>query len=146
MRMALAMVWGRRLNTANLGRLVDDALATLEEFGEPGADAGQVVDGPLNDPKARLEYATNGVRRTPRVAKSCRAAGSLSGPSITWPASAPGSPNSSSVATASSTSRCRLRVLSRRPQIIAIAIRNCRTPVSNTGPPYISACCRHRGR
>ena len=64
MRMALGMVWGRRLNTANLGRLVNDALATLEEFGEPGADAGQVVDGPLNDPAARLDYATRGVRRT----------------------------------------------------------------------------------
>ncbi len=33
-------------------RLVDDALATLEEFGEPGADAGQVIDGPLSDPAA----------------------------------------------------------------------------------------------
>ena len=63
-RMAMGMVWGRRLSTRNLGRLVDDALATLEEFGEPGADAGQVVDGPLNDPAARLDYATRGVRRT----------------------------------------------------------------------------------
>ncbi|HEX5494636.1 MAG TPA: AMP-binding protein [Mycobacteriales bacterium] len=63
-RMAMGMVWGRRLNTRNLGRLVDDALATLEEFGEPGADAGQVIDGPLNDPAARLEHATRGVRRT----------------------------------------------------------------------------------
>jgi len=62
--MAIGMVWGRRLNTANLGRLVNDALATLEEFGEPGADAGQVIDGPLNDPAARLDFATRGVRRT----------------------------------------------------------------------------------
>jgi phenylacetate-coenzyme A ligase PaaK-like adenylate-forming protein len=62
--MAMGMVWGRRLNTRNLGRLVDDALATLEEFGEPGADAGQVIDGPLNDPAARLDFATRGVRRT----------------------------------------------------------------------------------
>jgi len=64
LRMAMGMVWGRRLNTRNLGRLVDDALATLEEFGEPGADAGQVIDGPLNDPAARLDFATRGVRRT----------------------------------------------------------------------------------
>ena len=64
LRMALGMVWGRRLDTANLGRLVDDALATLEEFGEPGADAGEVVDGPLNDPAARRDHATRGVRRT----------------------------------------------------------------------------------
>src|SRR5215510_11113942 len=64
LRMALGMVWGRRLNTRNLSRLVDDALATLQEFGEPGADAGQVIDGPLNDPAARLDFATRGVRRT----------------------------------------------------------------------------------
>jgi phenylacetate-CoA ligase len=63
-RMAMGMAWGRRLSTRNLGRLVDDALATLEEFGEPGADAGQVVDGPLNDPAARRDLATRGVRRT----------------------------------------------------------------------------------
>jgi phenylacetate-CoA ligase len=64
LRMAMGMVWGRRLNTRNLVRLVDDALATLEEFGEPGADAGEVIDGPLNDPAARLDFATRGVRRT----------------------------------------------------------------------------------
>jgi phenylacetate-CoA ligase len=63
-RMAMGMVWGRRLSTRNLGRLIDDALATLEEFGEPGADAGQVVDGPLNDPAARRDFATRGIRRT----------------------------------------------------------------------------------
>jgi phenylacetate-CoA ligase len=63
-RMAMGMVWGRRLSTRNLGRLVDDALATLREFGEPGADAGQVLDGPLNDPVARRDFATRGVRRT----------------------------------------------------------------------------------
>jgi len=64
LRMALGMVWGRRLNTQNLARLVNDALATLAEFGEPGADAGEVIDGPLNDPAARRDYATRGVRRT----------------------------------------------------------------------------------
>jgi len=63
-RMAMGMVWGRRLSTRNLGRLIDDALATLEEFGEPGADAGQVIDGPLNDPAARRDFATRGIRRT----------------------------------------------------------------------------------
>ena len=63
-RMALGMVSGRRLDTRNLGRLVDDALATLEEFGEPGADVGQVIDGPVNDPAARRDLATRGVRRT----------------------------------------------------------------------------------
>jgi phenylacetate-coenzyme A ligase PaaK-like adenylate-forming protein len=62
--MAIGMAWGRRLDTRNLARLVDDALATLDEFGEPGADAGQVIDGPLNDPAARLDFATRSVRRT----------------------------------------------------------------------------------
>lgn len=60
----MGMVWGRRLKTDNLVRLVDDALATLEEFGEPGPDAGDLIDGPLNDPAARLDFATRGVRRT----------------------------------------------------------------------------------
>jgi len=60
----MGMVWGRRLNTRNLVRLVDDALATIEEFGEPGADAGQVIDGPLSDPATRLDFATRAVRRT----------------------------------------------------------------------------------
>jgi phenylacetate-CoA ligase len=64
LRMAMGMVWGRRLDTSNLARLVADALATLEEFGEPGADAGELIDGPLNDPAARLDFATRGVRRT----------------------------------------------------------------------------------
>jgi len=63
-RMAMGMVWGRRLDARNIGRLVDDALATLTEFGEPGADARQLIDGPLTNPEARLEFATRGVRRT----------------------------------------------------------------------------------
>jgi len=70
LRMALGMVQGRRLSTRNLARLVDDALATIAEFGEPGADAGEVIDGPLNDPAARRDLATRGVRRTAaRLAK-----------------------------------------------------------------------------
>jgi phenylacetate-CoA ligase len=63
-RMAMGMVWGRRLKPDNIARLVDDALATLAEFGEPGADARELVDGPLDDPAARLDFATRGVRRT----------------------------------------------------------------------------------
>jgi phenylacetate-coenzyme A ligase PaaK-like adenylate-forming protein len=69
-RMAMGMVWGRRLNARNIGRLIDDALATLGEFGEPGADARQLIDGPLTDPAARLDFATRGVQRTAaRLAK-----------------------------------------------------------------------------
>jgi phenylacetate-coenzyme A ligase PaaK-like adenylate-forming protein len=68
--MALGMVQGRRLSTRNLARLVDDALKTIAEFGEPGADVGEVIDGPLSDPKARHDLATRGIRRTAaRLAK-----------------------------------------------------------------------------
>jgi phenylacetate-coenzyme A ligase PaaK-like adenylate-forming protein len=63
-RMAMGMVWGRRLDARNIGRLIGDALGTLAEFGEPGADARQLIDGPLTDPAARLDFATRGVRRT----------------------------------------------------------------------------------
>jgi phenylacetate-CoA ligase len=65
-RMGMGMVWGRRLNTRNIARLVEDALATLAEFGEPGADAQQLVDGPLDDPQQRAHFAGQGIRRTAR--------------------------------------------------------------------------------
>jgi phenylacetate-CoA ligase len=65
-RMAMSMVWGRRLDPANLGRLVDDVLATIAEFGAPGTDAQDIVGGPLADPEARLEWANSGLRRTAR--------------------------------------------------------------------------------
>jgi len=35
LRMAVGMIWGRRLDTRNLERLVEDARATIAEFGEP---------------------------------------------------------------------------------------------------------------
>jgi phenylacetate-coenzyme A ligase PaaK-like adenylate-forming protein len=65
-RMAMGMVWGRRLDVDNLERLVGDALATLSEFGEPGADVAALVDGPLADPEARRQAAARGLRRTAR--------------------------------------------------------------------------------
>jgi phenylacetate-coenzyme A ligase PaaK-like adenylate-forming protein len=65
-RMAIGMVWGRRLSAQNIGRLVDDVLATLAEFGEPGADAQQLLGGPLADPAAQQEFAQRGLRRTAR--------------------------------------------------------------------------------
>lgn len=65
-RMAMGIVWGRRLDPANVERLVDDALRTLAEFGEPGADVRALIDGPLTDPAARRQSATTNLRRTAR--------------------------------------------------------------------------------
>ena len=47
-RMAMGMVWGRRLDPRNVERLVDDLLATIAEFGEPGTDAQEVLGGPAS--------------------------------------------------------------------------------------------------
>ena len=66
LRMALGMISGRRLDTRNISRLVDDALATLAEFGEPGADAQQLLGGPMADPEERLDFARRSLRRTAR--------------------------------------------------------------------------------
>lgn len=65
-RMATGMVLGRRMNPANIGRLVDDAIATIAEFGEPGADALSVLGGPLLEEEARRDFADRGLRRTAR--------------------------------------------------------------------------------
>ncbi len=66
LQMAIGMVWGRRLDARNIGRLIDDVLATVAEFGEPGADAQQLLGGPLAGQEARLEFATRSLRRTAR--------------------------------------------------------------------------------
>jgi phenylacetate-CoA ligase len=65
-RLALGMAQGRRLDPRNVARLVDDALATLVEFGAPGADAGELIDGPISSPEARLEIANRSLSRTAR--------------------------------------------------------------------------------
>jgi phenylacetate-CoA ligase len=66
LRMAMNMVSGRRLNTRNIGRLVDDAIITIAEFGEPGTDAQQLLGAPLADPAEQLEQARRSLRRTAR--------------------------------------------------------------------------------
>ena len=66
LRMAVGTLSGRRLDTRNIGRLVDDALATLAEFGEPGADVQQLIGGGAADPEERLEATNRAVRRTAR--------------------------------------------------------------------------------
>lgn len=65
-RMALGMARGRRLDPRNIALLVDDVLATLAEFGEPGADAAELIEGPMSSPEARLEVTNNSLRRTAR--------------------------------------------------------------------------------
>jgi phenylacetate-CoA ligase len=65
-RLAWGMAQGRRLDPRNVVRLVDDVLATLAEFGEPGADVAELIDGPMANPGARLEVTNNSLRRTAR--------------------------------------------------------------------------------
>lgn len=38
LRLGMSIVWGSRLDAANIGRLIEDAHATMAEFGEPGDD------------------------------------------------------------------------------------------------------------
>lgn len=66
LRLALAMVWGRRINTSVLTRLVEDSLATLAEFGKPGDDVEQLVGGPFADPALRRDITERALRRTAR--------------------------------------------------------------------------------
>jgi phenylacetate-coenzyme A ligase PaaK-like adenylate-forming protein len=70
-RLGLAMVWGRPVSTNVLTRLVNDALATLAEFGEPGADVTQLVDGPFADPAMRRDLTDRALRRTARRLTRC---------------------------------------------------------------------------
>ncbi len=65
-RMAVSMVSGRRLSTRNLARLVDDALVTLAEFGEPGDDTDALLGAPIPDPDEQREVVNRCLRRTVR--------------------------------------------------------------------------------
>ena len=65
-RMAMAMVNGRRIKPQIIQRLVADADATLREFGSPGDDVDQLLDGPFADPVTRTHFQTQGLRRTAR--------------------------------------------------------------------------------
>lgn len=66
LRLAMSMVWGRRIDPDNLARLVEDALATMAEFGRPGEDVEQLVDGPFADEGARRDLTERALRRTAR--------------------------------------------------------------------------------
>lgn len=68
LRMARSLIWGRPISSDNVRRLVGDALRTLEEFGTPGDDVQQLLDGPFADPNLRESFQTRGLRRTARRA------------------------------------------------------------------------------
>ncbi len=65
-RLALSMLGGRPIQPKVLTGLIDDALATLAEFGKPGDDVGQLVDGPFADPAIRRDFTDRALRRTAR--------------------------------------------------------------------------------
>ena len=65
-RMAMAMVGGRRINPRVIERLTGDVLATLHEFGAPGDDVRELLDGPLADPESREHFQLQALRRTVR--------------------------------------------------------------------------------
>ena len=64
LRMASAVISGRRMSPDNLNRLVTDALATMREFGSPGDDVGQLLEGPFADPTGRRILQDRALRRT----------------------------------------------------------------------------------
>ena len=68
LRMARSLIWGGPISSDNVRRLVGDALRTLEEFGTPGDDVQQLLDGPFADPNLRESFQTRALRRTARRA------------------------------------------------------------------------------
>jgi phenylacetate-coenzyme A ligase PaaK-like adenylate-forming protein len=66
LRVALATVLGLPIPIRAVQLLVNDALATLDEFGAPGDDVNQLLDGPYADPALRTSLQTRALRRTAR--------------------------------------------------------------------------------
>ncbi len=65
-RMAMAMLNGRRIKPRLIQQLIADADATLREFGSPGDDVDDLLDGPFADPETRDHFQTQGLRHTAR--------------------------------------------------------------------------------
>lgn len=65
-RVAMSMVFGRRLNVRAVERLVADALLTLEEFGSLGDDVDELAGGPFADPDERRDLQNRALQRTVR--------------------------------------------------------------------------------
>src|SRR5690349_17855262 len=63
-QMAMAMVWGKPIHPRTMERLIEDALKTLKEFGTPGDDVQQLLEGPFSDPSARREFQNRALQRT----------------------------------------------------------------------------------
>ncbi|MFE3204709.1 phenylacetate--CoA ligase family protein [Embleya sp. NPDC059237] len=64
-RMALAMVRGRPISVRSAERLVEDALATLAEFGSPGEDVEQLLRGAdAGEAEMRADLTNRALRRT----------------------------------------------------------------------------------
>lgn len=63
-RLAMSMVWGGQISPRLIEQLIVDALATLAEFGSPGDDVAQLLDGPFADPEMREHFQTRALRRT----------------------------------------------------------------------------------
>jgi len=63
-QMAWAMIWGRPINPRTVERLIRDGLHTLQEFGAPGDDVQQLLEGPFSDPIARRDFQNRALQRT----------------------------------------------------------------------------------
>jgi phenylacetate-CoA ligase len=64
LRMAWSILRGTPISPRNLERLINDARATLREFGAPGSDVEQLLDGPFADPALRRHLQDTSLRRT----------------------------------------------------------------------------------
>lgn len=64
--MAMSTLWGKRINPRTIEHLIADAVKTLEEFGSPGDDAQQLLEGPFVDPASRTVFQNRAIQRTAR--------------------------------------------------------------------------------
>ncbi len=63
-QMAWAMIWGKPIHPRTVERLIQDGLHTLQEFGAPGDDVQQLLEGPFSDPLARRDFQNRALQRT----------------------------------------------------------------------------------
>jgi phenylacetate-coenzyme A ligase PaaK-like adenylate-forming protein len=63
-RVTFSTIFGRPFKVDLVEGLVRDALATWDEFGAPGDDVNELLDGPYADPDLAASLVTRAVRRT----------------------------------------------------------------------------------